>query len=151
VTRVEDFAAYEFAVQFKLEVYRLIKASRGASKNQSYREQLEDAASGIEGAMSEGFGVVLTLQPRLIERIQDPASRRHSSRLFPRGGLSAGIGVGRALRPGDNGALAQSGTEGGRRGACSEVEKSQAENCRQPDSKEENRDSRKGLAPPGRV
>jgi four helix bundle protein len=56
VTQVEDFAAYEFAVRFKLEVYRLIKESHGASKNQSYREQLEDAASGIEGAMSEGFG-----------------------------------------------------------------------------------------------
>jgi len=54
VTHVEDFAAYEFAVRFKLEVYRLIKESRGASTNQSYREQLEDAASGIEGAMSEG-------------------------------------------------------------------------------------------------
>ncbi|MGE5836270.1 MAG: four helix bundle protein [Acidobacteriota bacterium] len=56
VTQVEDFAAYEFAERFKLEVYRLIKESRGASTNQGYREQLEDAASGIEGAMSEGFG-----------------------------------------------------------------------------------------------
>jgi four helix bundle protein len=56
VTRVEDFAAYEFAVRFKLEVYRLINESRGAARNQEYREQLEEAASGIEGAMSEGFG-----------------------------------------------------------------------------------------------
>jgi four helix bundle protein len=56
VTRVEDFAAYDFAVRFKLEVYRLINESRSASRNQEYREQLEEAASGIEGAMSEGFG-----------------------------------------------------------------------------------------------
>jgi four helix bundle protein len=56
VSRVEDFAAYDFAVRFKLEVYRLIRESSGALKNFKYREQLEDAASGIEGAMSEGFG-----------------------------------------------------------------------------------------------
>jgi four helix bundle protein len=56
VTRVEDFAAYDFAVRFKLEVYRLINESRGASRNQGYRKQLEEAASGIEGAMAEGFG-----------------------------------------------------------------------------------------------
>ena len=56
VSRVEDFAAYDFAVRFKLEVYRLIKQSPGASQNVEYREQLEEAASGIEGTMSEGFG-----------------------------------------------------------------------------------------------
>ena len=37
VTRVEDFAAYEFAVRFKLEVYRLTEESRRASKNRSFR------------------------------------------------------------------------------------------------------------------
>ncbi len=56
VSHVEDFAAYDFAVRFKLEVYRLIRESPGALKNLKYREQLQDAASGIEGAMSEGFG-----------------------------------------------------------------------------------------------
>ena len=56
VSQVEDFAAYDFAVRFKLEVYRLIKQSPGASQNVEYREQLEEAASGIEGTMSEGFG-----------------------------------------------------------------------------------------------
>ena len=56
VYQVEDFAAYDFAVRFKLEVYRLINGSRGASMNFKYRGQLEEAASGIEGAMSEGFG-----------------------------------------------------------------------------------------------
>jgi four helix bundle protein len=56
ISNVEDFAAYDFAVRFKLEVYRLIKESPGATKNFKYREQLEDASSGIEGAMSEGFG-----------------------------------------------------------------------------------------------
>lgn len=56
VCHVEDFAADDFAVRFKLEVYRLIKESPGASKNLDYRQQLEEASSGIEGAMSEGFG-----------------------------------------------------------------------------------------------
>ena len=56
VSQVEDFAAYDFAVRFKLEVYRLIRQSPGASRNVEYREQLEEAASGIEGTMSEGFG-----------------------------------------------------------------------------------------------
>jgi four helix bundle protein len=56
VTHVEDFAAFDFAVRFKLEVYRLIKESAGASKNLKYREQLEGASSDIEGTMSEGFG-----------------------------------------------------------------------------------------------
>ena len=56
VTRVEEFAAYDFAVRFKLEVYRLINESRGASKNQKYRAQVEESTSGIEGAMAEGFG-----------------------------------------------------------------------------------------------
>jgi hypothetical protein len=49
ISNVEDFAAYDFAVRFKLEVYRLIKESPGATKNFKYREQLEDASSGIEG------------------------------------------------------------------------------------------------------
>jgi four helix bundle protein len=56
ICQVEDFAAFEFAVRFKLAVYRLIEDSRGASRNFKYRQQLQDAASGIEGAMSEGFG-----------------------------------------------------------------------------------------------
>jgi four helix bundle protein len=56
VYQVEDFAAYDFAVRFKQEVYRLINGSREASRNLKYRGQLEEAASGIEGAMSEGFG-----------------------------------------------------------------------------------------------
>ena len=56
VTRVEEFAAYDFAVRFKLEVFRLINGSRGASRNLKYREQVEEATSGIEGTMAEGFG-----------------------------------------------------------------------------------------------
>lgn len=56
VYRVEDFAAFEFATEFKLEVYRLVRESPGASRDFNYKDQLQRAASGIEGAMSEGFG-----------------------------------------------------------------------------------------------
>ena len=56
VYRVEDFAAFEFATEFKLEVYRLIRESPGALRDFNYKDQLQRAASGIEGAMSEGFG-----------------------------------------------------------------------------------------------
>ena len=56
VRRVEDFAAYHFATEFKEEVYRLIRESPGASRDFKYRGQLEGALSGIEGTMSEGFG-----------------------------------------------------------------------------------------------
>jgi four helix bundle protein len=56
VTRVEDFGAFHFATEFKLEVYRLIEESLGASRDFKYKSQLQDAVSGIEGTMSEGFG-----------------------------------------------------------------------------------------------
>ncbi len=56
VRRVEEFGAYEFAGEFKSEVYRLIEGSPKAQRAFKYRDQLEDAASGIERAMAEGFG-----------------------------------------------------------------------------------------------
>lgn len=56
VRRVEDFGAYHFATEFKVEVYRLIEQSPGASRDFKFKSQLQDALSGIEGTMSEGFG-----------------------------------------------------------------------------------------------
>src|SRR5688572_21255398 len=52
---VEDLVAYQFAVEFKLEVYRLIHESPDASRSFKFRSQLEDAASGVEATISEGF------------------------------------------------------------------------------------------------
>ena len=56
VRQVEDFGAFHFATEFRLEVYRLIERSPGASRDFKYRGQLQDAVSGIEGTMAEGFG-----------------------------------------------------------------------------------------------
>lgn len=56
MTRVEDFAAFDFAGEFKKEVYRLIRESPGASRDFKYKGQLQEALSGIEATMSEGFG-----------------------------------------------------------------------------------------------
>ena len=104
VTHVEDFAAFDFAVRFKLEVYRLIKESPGASKNLRYREQLEGASSDIEGTMSEGFGRGRPKEFALYLRtastadisVRPPASRRSrgpsavESRQEPSGGARNG-------------------------------------------------------------
>lgn len=56
VSRVEEFAAYQFADEFKEEVYRLIRESPGAFRDFKFRGQLEEAVSGIQGTMAEGFG-----------------------------------------------------------------------------------------------
>jgi four helix bundle protein len=56
VRRLEDLVAYQFAENFKLEVYGLIEASPRARRSFKYCEQLEDACAGIERAIAEGFG-----------------------------------------------------------------------------------------------
>jgi four helix bundle protein len=56
VRRVEDLIAYQFAEEFKLAVYDVIKRSPSAQRSFKYREQLEDAAAGIERTIAEGFG-----------------------------------------------------------------------------------------------
>lgn len=54
--RVEDLIAYQFAEEFKLAVYDVINNSSSAQRSFKYREQLEDAAAGIERTVAEGFG-----------------------------------------------------------------------------------------------
>jgi hypothetical protein len=54
--RLEDLVAFQFALEFKLEVYRLIDASPTAPRDFKFKDQLTDAAAGIERAMAEGFG-----------------------------------------------------------------------------------------------
>ena len=54
--RVEDLIAYQFAEEFKLTVYDVINNSSSAQRSFKYREQLEDAAAGIERTVAEGFG-----------------------------------------------------------------------------------------------
>lgn len=56
VERVEELVAYQFASEFKLEVYRLIDQSVGARRDFKFKAQLQDAASGMEATIVEGFG-----------------------------------------------------------------------------------------------
>jgi four helix bundle protein len=56
VRKVEDLTTYQFAEEFKLAVYAVIANSPSAQRSLKYREQLQDAASGIERVIAEGFG-----------------------------------------------------------------------------------------------
>ena len=53
---VEDLVAYQFAVRFKSDVYRLIRLSPVAQRDFKYRAQIEDALGGIDSNIAEGFG-----------------------------------------------------------------------------------------------
>jgi carbamoyl-phosphate synthase large subunit len=55
VRRVEDLAAYQLAVQFKLAVYEIVRAHGAAEGDLRYRDQLFDAASSGEANIAEGF------------------------------------------------------------------------------------------------
>jgi four helix bundle protein len=52
---LDELVAYQLARTFKLEVYRLVRESQGASADQRFRDQLFDAASGVESCVAEGF------------------------------------------------------------------------------------------------
>jgi four helix bundle protein len=52
---LEELLTYRLAREFKLEVYRLVRESPGASGDYRYRDQLFDAASGVESCVAEGF------------------------------------------------------------------------------------------------
>jgi four helix bundle protein len=53
---VGELVAYQFAITFKEEVYRLIRESPPARRDFEYRGQIEGALSGIDGNIAEGFG-----------------------------------------------------------------------------------------------
>jgi len=55
VQRLEDLSAFQLAVDFKLEVYRLIRDSPGARADWRFRAQLSDAASSVESCITEGW------------------------------------------------------------------------------------------------
>ena len=55
VKRVEELIAFQLAVEFKLEVYRVVRESEQALQSHRYREQLFDAGSGVEASIDEGF------------------------------------------------------------------------------------------------
>ena len=55
VRRLEDLVAFRLAVEFKLEVYRLVRQHPSVTHDLRYRSQLQDAASGIEANLAEGW------------------------------------------------------------------------------------------------
>ncbi|HUF46413.1 MAG TPA: four helix bundle protein, partial [Vicinamibacterales bacterium] len=55
VTRVEELVAFQWAGEFKRELYRLIAESPAARRDFRYRDQLTAAVSGVEANIAEGF------------------------------------------------------------------------------------------------
>jgi four helix bundle protein len=53
--RVQDLVTYQFAIEFKTEVYRLIGASATAAQDFRWAAQVRDAASDVEADIAEGF------------------------------------------------------------------------------------------------
>jgi four helix bundle protein len=54
VKRVEDLVVFQLAVEFKLEIYRLLDTCR-TPMDFRYQSQLRSAASDIEANLNEGF------------------------------------------------------------------------------------------------
>jgi four helix bundle protein len=55
VQRLEDMDTFKLVVAFKLEVYRLIKESPGATRDFRFKDQLTSAAAGVEMCLVEGW------------------------------------------------------------------------------------------------
>ncbi len=55
VKRIEDLVAFQFAEEFKGEVFRLLRESANARWDYRFRNQLGDAASGVASNITEGF------------------------------------------------------------------------------------------------
>jgi four helix bundle protein len=55
VKRLEDLAAYQLAVEFKRQVYALVRGSLEANRDLRYRSQLFEAAASVEANVAEGW------------------------------------------------------------------------------------------------
>ena len=55
VQRLEDLIAFQQAVEFKREVYAIVAKHPRAEQNFRYRDQLFDAALGVESNLAEGW------------------------------------------------------------------------------------------------
>lgn len=55
IKNVKDLVALQLATAFKLELYRIVNASSGATTDVRYRSQLFDAASSVEANLVEGW------------------------------------------------------------------------------------------------
>jgi four helix bundle protein len=52
---LDELVAYQFAVEFKDEVFKLLNASQAAQRDHRFFSQLSKAASGVTGSIAEGF------------------------------------------------------------------------------------------------
>jgi four helix bundle protein len=55
VSRVDELIAFQLALEFKREVYRIVESSEQAKADFRFRAQLFEAASGVEAVLDEGF------------------------------------------------------------------------------------------------
>jgi four helix bundle protein len=55
VKRLEDLAAFQLAVSFKLDVYRLVREHPGAANDWRFRSQLFASAASVESNITEGW------------------------------------------------------------------------------------------------
>jgi four helix bundle protein len=56
VKRVEDLVAFQRAVAFKEGIYTLVRSSPRAMQDWKWRDQIFDAAVGVESNIAEGWG-----------------------------------------------------------------------------------------------
>ena len=55
IRKLEDMAAFQLALDFKLRVDKLVREHPLAQRDLRYRDQLFDAASGVESNIAEGW------------------------------------------------------------------------------------------------
>jgi four helix bundle protein len=55
VKRLEDLVAYQLAVEFKKQVYALVRANAEANRDFRYRSQLFEAVASVEANLAEGW------------------------------------------------------------------------------------------------
>ncbi len=55
IKKVNDFAAYQLAVDFKLRIYKLVDEHPRAKRDFQYTNQLLNAAGGVDSKMAEGW------------------------------------------------------------------------------------------------
>ena len=60
VKRLEDLIAFQQAVAFKREVYAIVAKHPRADRSLRYRDQLFNAASGVEANIAEGWRRIAT-------------------------------------------------------------------------------------------
>ena len=53
--RIEDLVTYQFAVEFRDEVQRLLRDSPTGARDFRFAAQLRDSASGVASTVTEGF------------------------------------------------------------------------------------------------